>query len=72
MTTPFAWSHDRRIDSRLSRRPTYQLFGVSLTSDFPFKTELTPTTNPADLGFSLVREAPREENRNNRKYSVNP
>ncbi len=69
MTTPFAWSHDRRIDGRLSRRPTYQLFGVSLTSDFPFKTELTPTTNPADLSFSLVREAPREESyRNNPIY----
>ena len=61
MTTPFAWSPDRRIDSRFSRWPTYQLFGVSLTSDFPFKTPLTPTTNPTDLSFSLVREAPFEE-----------
>jgi hypothetical protein len=60
MTTPFAWLPDRRIHGRLSRWPTYQLFGVSLASDFPFKAQLGPTTNPADLSFTLVREAPFE------------
>lgn len=61
MTTPSAWSSNPRIDDRSSRWPTYQVFGVSLASDFPFKTQLRPTANPADLSFSLVREAPFEE-----------
>ena len=61
MTIPSPWSPDRRIDGRCSRWPTYQLFGVSLASDFPFKAQLPPTANPADLSFSLVREAPLEE-----------